>query len=450
MAFVTPRTYFYAILGLSVLFVMTLQAPPPLNEAEVPFVQTLLDAWPNLVAEWGSNVYDVCAWDGFKCNATGFVESINISGTNLSGTLPSGLFFLVELDTLVLNDVGLFGPIPSTILNLHNLDKLDLSNNSLTGPIPVGLLQTNMTTLFLSNNSLTGTIPWSTDPYTPGPGQHIGLDGNDLDICPGPRYDIKAPSCSVENQRVESCGCNVDYIQIAHGRPRRCGTSPAVVPECSPDVPYFEPIAPQVPTEVPLAIPVTVPAEVCATPQPAPYFVCRNGVWVATGNIVIEVTTVIQGHVIVEGNITAPQGISISGLSSSIASTGCIDTGSVQLKLTSEELETLKHRTTVNLLSQNSTCTSSLSSTPLIVSHSGRQCKKVNPTNEGSQSNLNVVLKLDSSKCDRWWIITVSVIGGVFLVVAILAIVATKNRTVRLKLRPFLKSGGAPGNRRTL
>lgn len=76
MANLKSRSYFCVLLCLSLLFVTTRQQPPDLNATEVPIVQSLLDAWPNLVAEWGSNATTVCTWDVFKCNTTGFVESM--------------------------------------------------------------------------------------------------------------------------------------------------------------------------------------------------------------------------------------------------------------------------------------------------------------------------------------------------------------------------------------
>jgi hypothetical protein len=80
--------------------------------------------------------------------------------SGLSGSIPSEIGNLTNLESLYLNNNQLTGLIPSEIGNLTNLTSLNLSNNQLTGSIPseIGNL-TNLERLWLNDNQLTGSIP---------------------------------------------------------------------------------------------------------------------------------------------------------------------------------------------------------------------------------------------------------------------------------------------------
>ncbi|KAK4776055.1 hypothetical protein SAY87_024016 [Trapa incisa] len=97
----------------------------------------------------------------------------------ISGTLPSGVGSLVNVQFLYFQGNGLSGTIPSSITRLQNLLELSVSHNNLSGAIPffVGNL-TSLSKLFLENNMLEGTIPASIGNCT-----HLsilGLDHNHL------------------------------------------------------------------------------------------------------------------------------------------------------------------------------------------------------------------------------------------------------------------------------
>ena len=80
--------------------------------------------------------------------------------SGLSGSIPSEIGNLTNLESLYLNNNQLTGLIPSEIGNLTNLTDLRLSSNQLTGSIPseIGNL-TNLERLWLNDNQLTGSIP---------------------------------------------------------------------------------------------------------------------------------------------------------------------------------------------------------------------------------------------------------------------------------------------------
>ena len=81
----------------------------------------------------------------------------------VSGTLPSALYDLENLEVLSLSHVPLDKwSIPSDVAKLHNLREFRLFDCNLTGSIPdaVGQL-TGLENLYLSNNELSGSVPAS-------------------------------------------------------------------------------------------------------------------------------------------------------------------------------------------------------------------------------------------------------------------------------------------------
>ena len=90
------------------------------------------------------------------------LKTLDLQAYSLSGTLPSSLFDLSELEKLRIVDAKHMqpSPIPEEIGKLTNLTVLDLSGINLTGIITpeIGRL-TGLTSLSLFSNELTGGIP---------------------------------------------------------------------------------------------------------------------------------------------------------------------------------------------------------------------------------------------------------------------------------------------------
>ncbi len=88
---------------------------------------------------------------------------LNLTQNKLTGSIPSEVGNLTNLEYLSLGDNQLTGEIPPEIENLTKLTSLDLSRNGLTGEIPseIGNLTslTSLTGLDLRHNQLTGEIP---------------------------------------------------------------------------------------------------------------------------------------------------------------------------------------------------------------------------------------------------------------------------------------------------
>ncbi|KAG2321482.1 hypothetical protein Bca52824_014695 [Brassica carinata] len=109
-----------------------------------------------------------------------FMESLNLTGNNLSGTLPSVIFsslpFLVTLD---LSNNNFAGNIPASLSNMSYLSTLLLDHNRLTGSIPSELASsTRLLQFSVAHNDLKGPIP----EFTAGNISLSSFDDN-LDLC---------------------------------------------------------------------------------------------------------------------------------------------------------------------------------------------------------------------------------------------------------------------------
>ena len=95
-----------------------------------------------------------------ECYIIDDTDSLNLSNNNLSGSIPSDIGRLINLEYLYLNGNEFSGQIPVELGNLENLKHLYLYDNELTGEIPpeFGNL-TNLTNLFLHENQLSGELP---------------------------------------------------------------------------------------------------------------------------------------------------------------------------------------------------------------------------------------------------------------------------------------------------
>ena len=79
-------------------------------------------------------------WHGISTDADGRVTELSLYDNQLSGSIPSELGNLANLDTLSLYDNQLSESIPSELGNLDNLEYLYLGGNQLSGCVPAKLL----------------------------------------------------------------------------------------------------------------------------------------------------------------------------------------------------------------------------------------------------------------------------------------------------------------------
>ena len=95
------------------------------------------------------------------------VTSLNIAWNSLKGTIPSTISALTSLTGIYFFYNSLTGTIPSTISALTSLTVISFFYNSLTGTIPSTISAlTSLTGIDFSSNSLTGTIPSTISAWT--------------------------------------------------------------------------------------------------------------------------------------------------------------------------------------------------------------------------------------------------------------------------------------------
>ena len=118
-------------------------------------------------------------WRGVEVDDGSMVVRLDLFRNGLSGSIPSELGSLSNLEWMRLDWNELTGPIPPELGDLANLRSLGLSGNDLTGPIPpeLGGLS-NLEQLRLDWNELTGPIPPELGDLANL--RSLGLSGNDL------------------------------------------------------------------------------------------------------------------------------------------------------------------------------------------------------------------------------------------------------------------------------
>uniref|UniRef100_A0A0R0LAT1 Protein kinase domain-containing protein n=1 Tax=Glycine max TaxID=3847 RepID=A0A0R0LAT1_SOYBN len=150
---------------------------------------------------WNATQTSPCSWTGVVC-ASGRVIMLRLPAMGLSGSLPSGLGNLTELQTLSLRFNALTGQIPDDFANLkgsplrfgvrvaesrepHSFGHSYLERNNFTGSIP-DLDAPPLDQFNVSFNSLTGSIPnrFSRLDRTAFLGNSL-LCGKPLQLCPG-------------------------------------------------------------------------------------------------------------------------------------------------------------------------------------------------------------------------------------------------------------------------
>ena len=126
--------------------------------------------WINIRGWLRSN--QPCEWYGITCESQGWprkITKIDLSGNDLTGSLPGELSRLTELRELRIDNSGpgvrfrkLTGNLPAVLGQLEHLEILLLGDNDFTGSIPLeyGKLA-NLRELSLANSRLTGPIPES-------------------------------------------------------------------------------------------------------------------------------------------------------------------------------------------------------------------------------------------------------------------------------------------------
>lgn len=92
-------------------------------------------------------------------NGMPLLQSLNLSGNQLSGGIPRSVAKLGGLAQLDLSRNLLSGEVPAELGAMPVLNALDLSSNKLSGDIPPALARLKLSSLNLSSNQLGGQVP---------------------------------------------------------------------------------------------------------------------------------------------------------------------------------------------------------------------------------------------------------------------------------------------------
>eukprot|EP00253_Pinus_taeda_P005299 PITA_05299 len=114
------------------------------------------------IKEWISDPCFLIQWKGIVCESSTLpirISGIDLSGKNLTGSVPDDIGQLAALVNLSLDNNHLIGQLPN-FSSLIMLERLYLQNNNLSGNLPdwLGKLK-NLKELNIENNNFSGIIP---------------------------------------------------------------------------------------------------------------------------------------------------------------------------------------------------------------------------------------------------------------------------------------------------
>ncbi|XP_027156821.1 receptor-like protein 7 [Coffea eugenioides] len=110
----------------------------------------LLDSW----------ILGISLSRGFRLHYTNIWDFSDLSGQDLTGSIPPEIGNLSHLESLNLSSNSLVGSIPNTFVKLSQLSVLKLCDNKLEGPLPKFLPELkSLRSLYLCNNLFSESIP---------------------------------------------------------------------------------------------------------------------------------------------------------------------------------------------------------------------------------------------------------------------------------------------------
>eukprot|EP01112_Ceratiomyxa_fruticulosa_P000575 TRINITY_DN10516_c0_g1_i3.p1 TRINITY_DN10516_c0_g1~~TRINITY_DN10516_c0_g1_i3.p1 ORF type:complete len:216 (-),score=37.00 TRINITY_DN10516_c0_g1_i3:191-838(-) len=149
---------FVSSILLSILFVVCVLAQ---NKPEQQALNDLYNSFgkPQSLTNKGWGKGSCCNWGYVTC-FEGAVIQVEPQGLDLTGTIPTSIGNLRNLQYLDFSNNFISGTLPSQIGSLVSLKEFQLYNNNITGTIPnsIGAL-TNLQNLDFHNNQLISTIP---------------------------------------------------------------------------------------------------------------------------------------------------------------------------------------------------------------------------------------------------------------------------------------------------
>ena len=373
--------------------------------------------------------------DNLLSNISARTVNIDLSANRFSGTIPSlgmrRLPYPYNSMALSLYNNLLHGNINSSIIGGESLFALmlDLSGNPrLNGSIANDFFLANYTSIFASSNFLKGLAPPKLSNTTQFDLSNTLIDFCSVPLAVPPNGGWNSESCVLDDTTA-ACDCPQHY------------TGCSLV--CSP-----------VPSPVAVPAPFALPTELCMpSTRPNPDFICIGGVWTApnASSPILNIPSGAGPIVVILGNVSSTSLI-FNNIGTTLSIGGCAtNLTTVTIQLTEEQVKKLGSTRTLQTLvelSNASSCVGSLAGVAVEakVTHGCRRVKTERQVSSDGKT-LSSFFSVDSSGCNRWWIILVSVICGV-IVIAIVAVVllAILSPKFRELVRPFSRRRAAQSN----
>lgn len=364
---------------------------------------------------------------------------IDVHGSSF-GAAPLPIFDLTSTTRFIRANfarTGLTGTIPSSYTG-WSFNTLDLSGNLLYGCFNSFIWSSGsrvaMTDMLLASNDFGGAFPSLTNFQSLS---SFNAMDNRFDSCASAPFAAGSlPSliaCNVTYQRFSrACDCPQLYAGSICQPPICEGirAAPLGYLPCS--------------NETSLITPPSVVPSPCRGSSPGPAFNCNpaTGTWQTNGSVITPTITIPPATAVeVDGDLNVTSLTFGSG--ATIQVNGCVYLGlSIFLELTEEDLKALSKKTTIILLTanlSNQTCSgdTDLSTVNLQLKTPNLKCKKLKTENPSQRTTLAVTLTLDSSGCNVWWIILVSVVGAVLLILIVFVLIVTFIPAATAAVRPF-------------
>ena len=332
---------------------------------------------------------------------------LDVSNTGLSGRLQLPNFstkpkITLEIDATSSDFNELV--IPNGVTS--GLVSLKVSGPALTGSLSASFFQNNpnLTILEVAQSKLSGTMP-DMGALSPSKLTTLVLTYSTIDFCAGTRTNWTSSVLTTCTLPSGSAECQDAY-------PASCS----------------------------FTTPPALPLVCLESTRPASDWICINGVWSYPGSVNSTVIIIPTGSTTttIKGNVTSST-IIINGLNSIIIVDGCTSNTTIIVELTPQQLEEIGRDGKLQQLlsfSNTSMCNSSTSDLNIGTHVKGSSCKTVSvskvPSSNGSLIGL---FKIDSSGCNKWWIILVSVLCAIVLVGLVVAVIAYVIYKKRLESR---------------
>ena len=212
------------------------------------------------------------------------------------------------------------------------------------------------------------------------------------------------------------------------------------------------------PIAAPMGVPVPIAPSSANCPQTLdipPGSVCVNGIYhtsaqnfidyIASGTsskpAVLGAPIFITGGDVSLPELTVANVLHLGPGVAMISSNSCISISTVSVSLSQEDIDLINSKQSSSALLIQSNCSQQGTNILVVGASPKKSCQRTKVTPQTTANSLQATFTLSSSKCNVWWIVLVSVLGGVLLLL-IIAVVVIRSLPDRLRRRvqPFYKS----------